>query len=73
MNWDNYYERRPSIEGIAGTFDLFGENSSFHFPRCRQSETGYVRYTIGNNFQKVGRYLLLAMNCYGEIQKSRKS
>lgn len=72
INWNRYYERSPFMEGIAGTFDVFGENSSFHTSPDRQSKTQYIRRRMKMHFQEVGKYLGQAMNHYDEIQKDRK-
>ena len=71
-NWNRYYERSPFMEGIASTFDVFGENSSFRTPLGRQNKTQYISRRMKMNFQEVGRYLNQAMNYYDEIRKNRK-
>ena len=73
INWNRYYERSPFMEGIASTFDVFGENSSFRTPLDRQNKTQYIRRRMKMHFQEVGKYLNQAMNYYDEIQKNRKA
>lgn len=72
INWNRYYERSPFMEGIASTFDIFGENSSFRKPLNRKSKTQHVGRRMKMHFREVGRYLNQALNHYDEKQKSRK-
>ena len=75
IKWNSYYERSPFMEGVSSTFDLFGRNSSFRKPWERYQslgETNYIKQTMGMHFGEIYKYLMGAINQYGEIQKNRK-
>jgi len=58
--WAQFYRRRAFFEGMASTFDLFGENSSFkkHFFQYNDSNNmKSLVNSIGQDFYEVGQTL----------------
>jgi uncharacterized membrane protein len=54
--WEQYYDRSAFREGMASSFDLFGEGSSFK-NKYRESEITFATKSIYSYFSEVSRYL----------------
>jgi hypothetical protein len=71
--WNNYYNRTPFAEGVASTFDVCGNNSSFKNPLSGLSESQFITRSTGAYFQVVGKHMHQAINHYDGIFKNKKS
>jgi hypothetical protein len=54
--WEQYYDRSAIQEGMASSFDLFGQGSSFK-NKYREPEITLATTSIYRNFSEVSRYL----------------
>lgn len=72
MNFfERFYRREPYAEGIASTFDLYGNNSSFKDQVLTKDENAFVVESMNAYFQEVGDHLRQAIYGYERDQRNK--